>query len=190
MSIEMNPPHMPGYQYETQEPSEGFDKKVYKIVDGDKEYAAKFYLDYGYDKRSIEQRAIDELAAYRAFRSSSIGIYIPEPHDFLRTPDGNIQGIAIEWRNGIPLSQALLDDFLTPEEMDKLQINFTKLLREGLIPNRDMYTEGNIMIDRTATNGNRIWIAECELLISAELQANYMHHLRPEMMYLRKHYTK
>jgi len=175
-------------------PGEGADKIVYKMSDGNRFVAAKIFRDRdAIEEEEIDKpvRAREELDAYRRFRKTSLGLYVPEPYYLLTGDDKSIIGLAIEWRDGIDLSYRTPERPFSQEEFDHLASALRRLTAHDLIPNQDMYMEGNIVIDDNPSSPDRkIWLAECAIPGSEKDVIEHPRRLEHTLAYLAREYIR
>jgi hypothetical protein len=172
---------------------EGADKVVYKVSDGQRLIAAKIFRDRDAvegEEINKPERAQEEIEAYRKFRKTSLGVYIPEPYYLIQDDDRSIIGLAVEWRDGIDLSYRAPEKPLLQAEFDQFATALQSLTADDPIPDQDMYMEANVVVDDSPSSPDRkIWLAECALATDKDDIMQHPRRLGQTLRYLEKNYV-
>lgn len=165
--------------------AEGCEKQVFQIVENGSPFALKIIKNVrpGNMNVDIATEAQREFEAHLRLRQTPLKDMIPEPVR-LYSSKGQVSGLIVEWKDGVPLENS--QSLLTVAQMDNLQDKFLTLLAMGIVPNADMYSEGNIMVGE-----NGIWIAECKILTPIEGNEELdRYRVENGMGFLRRNFTQ
>jgi hypothetical protein len=166
----------------------GTEKRVVKMTDGQQIVAAKIYFERDLvTNRQVNQaaKARAEFRAYQYFSRTPIGIFIPPPLYLLNDEQGNVVGLAVEWKTGHTLSREYPGKPLKDETITDLEDRLLALNRKGSLPDQDMYCEANLLYD--SSSPHQLWFAECHYETS-KYRKVYDQDVKAEMDYLREYY--
>lgn len=141
----------------------GCEKDTFAMQDGQRSLAAKIYRPLDNRGNPIDRtaKAKEELNAYRIFKQSCLGLYVPEPHCLLYDESGSIIGLAVEWIEGLDLDSLSNARPLTPSTFDRFEYDVMCCVANGLVPEGDMCSDWNILVCQERSQ--QLYFAECRM---------------------------